>query len=219
MSSCTPTTTRSDVLERFHFLRQQMEQGRQRAVPLARRLHRAEGDRACPITSAAFAVTSGHRPEGTVRPVQGRARRLQRHHGRGDRRSAGRSVCRMPAQAGARRMGLRSRREPEPRGADPGEVSRHPAGGGLSRRARITPRRARSGGCSTCEANTGMQITESFAMWPGSSVSGLYFAHPESRYFSLGKIDRDQVARLSRAQGHERRRGRALARAEPQLRS
>ena len=33
------------------------------------------------------------------------------------------------------------------------------------------------------EANTGMQITESFAMWPGSSVSGLYFAHPESRYF------------------------------------
>jgi 5-methyltetrahydrofolate--homocysteine methyltransferase len=43
-------------------------------------------------------------------------------------------------------------------------------------------------------ANTGMVITESFAMWPGSSVSGLYFAHPESRYFSLGKIDRDQVA-------------------------
>ena len=31
-------------------------------------------------------------------------------------------------------------------------------------------------------------------MWPGSSVSGLYFAHPESKYFSLGKIDRDQVA-------------------------
>jgi 5-methyltetrahydrofolate--homocysteine methyltransferase len=43
------------------------------------------------------------------------------------------------------------------------------------------------------EANTGIQLTESFAMWPGSSVSGLYFAHPESRYFSLGKIERDQV--------------------------
>ena len=43
------------------------------------------------------------------------------------------------------------------------------------------------------EANTGMLITESFAMWPGSSVSGLYFAHPQSRYFSLGKIDKDQV--------------------------
>jgi 5-methyltetrahydrofolate--homocysteine methyltransferase len=44
------------------------------------------------------------------------------------------------------------------------------------------------------EANTGILITESYAMWPGSSVSGLYFAHPESRYFSLGKIERDQVA-------------------------
>jgi 5-methyltetrahydrofolate--homocysteine methyltransferase len=47
------------------------------------------------------------------------------------------------------------------------------------------------------QANTGMFLTESFAMWPGSSVSGLYFAHPESRYFSLGKIDRDQVADYS----------------------
>jgi 5-methyltetrahydrofolate--homocysteine methyltransferase len=43
------------------------------------------------------------------------------------------------------------------------------------------------------QANTGITLTESFAMWPGSSVSGLYFAHPESRYFSLGKIDKDQV--------------------------
>jgi 5-methyltetrahydrofolate--homocysteine methyltransferase len=43
------------------------------------------------------------------------------------------------------------------------------------------------------EKNTGIKITESFAMWPGSSVSGLYFAHPESRYFGLGKIDRDQA--------------------------
>jgi 5-methyltetrahydrofolate--homocysteine methyltransferase len=51
------------------------------------------------------------------------------------------------------------------------------------------------------EANTGMLITESFAMWPGSSVSGLYFAHPESRYFSLGKIDRDQVADYSDRKG------------------
>jgi 5-methyltetrahydrofolate--homocysteine methyltransferase len=51
------------------------------------------------------------------------------------------------------------------------------------------------------QAHTGMMITESFAMWPGSSVSGLYFAHPESRYFSLGKIDRDQVADYSERKG------------------
>jgi 5-methyltetrahydrofolate--homocysteine methyltransferase len=44
------------------------------------------------------------------------------------------------------------------------------------------------------EKNSGVLLTESFAMWPGSSVSGLYFAHPESRYFTLGKIDRDQVS-------------------------
>ena len=40
----------------------------------------------------------------------------------------------------------------------------------------------------------GLKLTESYAMWPGSAVSGLYFRHPESRYFGLGKIDRDQVA-------------------------
>jgi 5-methyltetrahydrofolate--homocysteine methyltransferase len=44
------------------------------------------------------------------------------------------------------------------------------------------------------EKNAGILLTESYAMWPGSSVSGLYFAHPDSRYFTLGKIDRDQVA-------------------------
>ena len=58
------------------------------------------------------------------------------------------------------------------------------------------------------ERNTGMRITESFAMWPGSSVSGLYFAHPESRYFSLGKIDRDQVA------DYHERKGMSLAEVE-----
>ena len=51
------------------------------------------------------------------------------------------------------------------------------------------------------EANTSMTLTESYAMWPGSSVSGLYFAHPESQYFSLGKIDRDQVAEYHARKG------------------
>ncbi|MDQ6623735.1 MAG: cobalamin-dependent protein, partial [Verrucomicrobiota bacterium] len=43
------------------------------------------------------------------------------------------------------------------------------------------------------EQNAGIQLTESFAMHPGASVSGLYFAHPESKYFAVGKIERDQV--------------------------
>ena len=44
------------------------------------------------------------------------------------------------------------------------------------------------------ENATGMKLTESCAMWPGSSVSGFYFAHPESRYFAVGKLGKDQVA-------------------------
>ncbi|HEY1877451.1 MAG TPA: methionine synthase, partial [Rhizomicrobium sp.] len=40
----------------------------------------------------------------------------------------------------------------------------------------------------------GVRLTESYAMWPGSSVSGFYYAHPESRYFGVGKIERDHVA-------------------------
>ncbi|HLX16450.1 MAG TPA: methionine synthase [Bradyrhizobium sp.] len=43
------------------------------------------------------------------------------------------------------------------------------------------------------EKNCGVKLTESFAMWPGSSVSGLYFANAESFYFGVGKIERDQV--------------------------
>ncbi len=43
------------------------------------------------------------------------------------------------------------------------------------------------------EKHTGVRLTESFAMWPAASVSGLYFAHPDSRYFGVGKIEKDQV--------------------------
>ena len=42
-------------------------------------------------------------------------------------------------------------------------------------------------------ARIGVSLTESFAMWPGASVSGLYFSHPEAHYFGIGKIERDQV--------------------------
>ncbi|MEN4709543.1 methionine synthase [Pantoea agglomerans] len=43
------------------------------------------------------------------------------------------------------------------------------------------------------EEQTGMKLTESFAMWPGASVSGWYFSHPDSRYFAVAQIQRDQV--------------------------
>jgi 5-methyltetrahydrofolate--homocysteine methyltransferase len=48
------------------------------------------------------------------------------------------------------------------------------------------------------ESGTGVRLTESFAMWPGASVCGLYFSHPESYYFGVGKIERDQVEDYAR---------------------
>jgi 5-methyltetrahydrofolate--homocysteine methyltransferase len=47
----------------------------------------------------------------------------------------------------------------------------------------------------------GMQVTESFAMFPGASVSGFYFAHPQSKYFVVGKIGEDQVSDMAARRG------------------
>ena len=51
------------------------------------------------------------------------------------------------------------------------------------------------------ENNTGMKLTESFAMHPGASVSGLYFSHPDSKYFGVGQIGRDQVVDYATRRG------------------
>jgi 5-methyltetrahydrofolate--homocysteine methyltransferase len=58
------------------------------------------------------------------------------------------------------------------------------------------------------EAATGVSLTDSMAMWPGSSVSGLYIGHPESYYFGVAKVERDQV------EDYARRKGLSLAEAE-----
>ncbi len=58
------------------------------------------------------------------------------------------------------------------------------------------------------EAATGVTLTESMAMWPGSSVAGLYIGHPDSYYFGVGKVERDQVA------DYAARKGMTLAEAE-----
>jgi 5-methyltetrahydrofolate--homocysteine methyltransferase len=51
------------------------------------------------------------------------------------------------------------------------------------------------------EKNTGIRLTESFAMYPASSVSGFYFSHPQSKYFGVGKIARDQVEDYAKRKG------------------
>jgi 5-methyltetrahydrofolate--homocysteine methyltransferase len=58
------------------------------------------------------------------------------------------------------------------------------------------------------EKTTGIRLTESFAMTPAASVSGLYFSHPQSHYFGVGKIERDQ------AEDYAKRKGWPLAEAE-----
>ena len=139
-------------------------------------------------------MTTGIGLEGAVRRVPREARRLQRHHGRGASPIA--SPRRSPSTCTSARA--RSGASARPRTSSTDQLIAEKYRG-------IRP----AAGYPACpdhtekgtlwklldvEKNTGMRLTESFAMWPGSSVSGLYFAHPEARYFTLGKIDRDQVA-------------------------
>jgi len=51
------------------------------------------------------------------------------------------------------------------------------------------------------ETNAGVHLTDSFAMLPASSVSGFYFSHPQSKYFNVGKINRDQVESYAKRKG------------------
>ncbi|MCM2402040.1 methionine synthase [Rhizobium sp. S153] len=53
------------------------------------------------------------------------------------------------------------------------------------------------------EKATGVELTESYAMWPGSSVSGIYIGHPESYYFGVAKVERDQVEDYAARKGME----------------
>jgi 5-methyltetrahydrofolate--homocysteine methyltransferase len=51
------------------------------------------------------------------------------------------------------------------------------------------------------ERRIGVALTESFAMWPGSSVSGLYLSHPDAHYFGVAKVERDQVEAYAERKG------------------
>jgi 5-methyltetrahydrofolate--homocysteine methyltransferase len=144
--------------------------------------------------------------------LRGRGRRLLVDHGEGPGRPPGRSLCRVHARARAHRpVGLRTLR-------------------GLSNEQLI--KEAYVGirpapGYPACPEHTvkaelfktlqaeeiGMELTESFAMYPGAAVSGFYFSHPESKYFVVGKIGQDQLDDMARGVGWRRRDG-ALSGAE-----
>jgi 5-methyltetrahydrofolate--homocysteine methyltransferase len=61
------------------------------------------------------------------------------------------------------------------------------------------------------EASIGLRLTDSFAMYPTAAVSGFYFSHPDSKYFAVGKLDRDQV------ESYAERKGMSIAETEKWL--
>ena len=168
------------------------EEGEARAAPEPRRLHRAE-EHGASGSHRRVRREHGLRPQGAVRRRSARSTTTTTRSW--PRRSP--TVWRRPSPSACTSASARSGATARARRSTPAELIAEkyrgirPAAGYPA-----CPDHTEKGALwklLDVEKNTGMLITESFAMWPGSSVSGLYFAHPEARYFTLGKIDRDQV--------------------------
>ena len=209
--------SRASVIERFRFLRQQTAKGKGRALPLAGGLHRPQARPACSTTSAAFAVTSGL-------GLQELCSRFKAAHDDYNAIMAEALADRL-AEAFAEYLHQRVRQEwgyGRDEGLSPADLIAEKYRG-------IRP----AAGYPACpdhtekgtlwrlldvEQSTGMLLTESFAMWPGSSVSGLYFAHPAVPLLRARQDRPRPGGRLPPAQGDDRRGGGAVAGPEPQLR-
>ena len=190
---------RARELARFHTLRQQM--GKTTGKP-----NTALSDFVAPVGAApdyigAFAVTAGHGEMALAREFRER----------GDDYSAiiVTALADRLAEAFAERLHQRVRTELW--GHSPDEVL-DAAGLIAERYSGIRPapgypsqpdhtEKATLFRLLDAEANAGMALTESYAMTPPASVSGLYFAHPKAHYFGVGKIDADQVADYARRKG------------------
>jgi 5-methyltetrahydrofolate--homocysteine methyltransferase len=183
--------TRDEVLERLHFLRQQANrEGSEPCRSLADFI--APKETGLPDTIGAFAVTTGI----------GLKTLTERFRAENDDYNAimAEAIADRLAEAFAECLHKRARDEwgfGMAEGLSPAELIQEeyrgirPAPGYPA-----CPDHTEKGtiwSLLDVEANTGMKLTESYAMWPGSSVSGIYFAHPQARYFSLGKIGLDQV--------------------------
>ena len=196
--STTTTTTR------FRFLRQQADVRRLAAEPVARRLRRARRRPRRRVRGH-----RRHRRRRAGRPLRGRARRLPRDHGQGARRPPRRGVRRVPARARAARV-VRPGRSSRPSeliaegsAASARRSATRPAPTTREKREALRAARRRGGGH---RADGELRDAARRA-----SVSGLYFAHPEARYFSVGRVGRDQVEDYAARKGMPARRGRALA--------
>jgi 5-methyltetrahydrofolate--homocysteine methyltransferase len=201
--------TRSGPIARLHTLRQQMARDGARE-----RAHTALADFIAPKSTGiadyigAFAVTTGLGEEAA----------LEGHIAKTDdyRRIMLKALCDRLAEAFAERMHERVRKEFW--GYVKGErltneeliaekyVGIRPAPGYPAQPDHTE--KATLWRLMDIEQAAGIRLTESFAMWPGASVSGLYFSHPDSHYFGVGRIERDQV------EDYARRKGWSLAEAE-----
>ena len=133
------------------------------------------------------------------RRVRGGPRRLLGDPRQGPRRPPRRGPRRADARAGpSRAVGLRARRGAGQRRPHRGAIPGHPAGTGLS--GLSGPHREGDAvRLLEAEARAGIRLTESYAMLPGASVSGYYLWHPDSHYFGIGRIERDQLEDYARA--------------------
>ena len=196
--------TRTEVRARLHGLRQQA------AETGAARVRRTYSisDFVAPIDSGVadyvggFVVTAGPEEIAIAEEFETGQRRLLLDPAQGARRPVGRGVRRADARAGPHRTVGATRPTSS---FDPAEL--------LSESFRgVRPAPGYPAQPDHTEKVTlfelldapdqvGVVLTESFAMWPGSSVSGLYLAHPESRYFGVGKIRRDQLESYAARKG------------------
>ena len=164
----------------------------------AGRLRRAQG------TRRSRRRVRGHRGAGRGRrrrPFQERQRRLFLDHGQGAGRPSGGGLRRAAASSGSapssgatpptRRLSTAELIAEKYRGIRP--APGYPAQPDHTEKGTLF--RLLGG------ERSGVRLTESFAMWPGASVCGLYFGHPESHYFGVGKIERDQVEDYARRKG------------------
>ena len=184
--------SRKKIIAKFHFLRQQIQKP-------ADQFNHSLGDYIAPVESGlndfigGFAVTAGLGADELAQTVCQGTRRLPEHPHKSSGRSPGGGVCRISASSRRGSRGDLAREEKlsheellheRYRGIRP--AAGYPASPDHTEKRTLFD-------LLEAEKNTGITLTESFAMHPGASVSGLYFSHPDSKYFGVGKIDRDQV--------------------------
>ena len=191
---------RQDVLAVVHTLRQQMRRDRDRPN-LALADFIAAADSGIADWLGGFAVTSGHGLDEVVRD-------FERRH---DDYAAilAKALADRLAEAFAERIHERVRKEFWGYAADE-DLSNEALIAEAYRGIRPAP------GYPACpdhtekrilfellgaEANAGIMLTDSFAMWPAASVAGYYFSHPEARYFGVGRLHRDQIEDYARRKG------------------